>query len=436
MDTRIFSTMERNKMNKGKSACRFCDKKLEHNFIDLGLSPLCQTHISRENLNTAEYFYPLHAYVCTGCFLVQLDEYVAPKDIFSQYDYFSSYSDSWVLHAKNYVDRISKELQLNDQSLVVEIASNDGYLLQHFLEKSIPILGIEPAENIASVAQRKGIRTVPMFFDSLSSYKIEHTYGKADLLIGNNVLAHVPDINDFVKGMKILLKESGTITMEFPHLLKLIEHNQYDTIYHEHFSYLSLYTVEKIFSQHDITIFDVEEIDTHGGSLRIYGRHSSETHRHLTPRLHELRDKEISLGINKLPLYKAFEKRVKSSKRKLLEFLINAKNEGNTVVGYGAPGKGNTLLNYCGIRQDFIDYTVDISPQKQGKFTPGTRIPILHPRMIEQTKPDYILILPWNLTTEITHKYSFISDWGGRFVIPIPEIRVLDPEEYKVTCSD
>ena len=406
--------------------CRFCTQKLKYSFIDLGMSPLCQTHIAPNALNMSEIFYPLHAYVCTNCFLVQLDELVSPEQIFSEYDYLSSYSDSWVQHAKDYVHMICGLLQLNKSNLVIEIASNDGYLLQHFVAKNIPVLGIEPAANIAAIAEKKGIRSIVRFLGEKTAYEIRTKFGPADLVLGNNVLAHVPKINDFIKGIKVLMNHGGTLTMEFPHLIRLIEENQFDTIYHEHFSYLSFYTVEKMFAFHGITLFDVEELPTHGGSLRIYGRHSEENDRPVTDRTKDLREREIASGINSLQLYQTFEERVKETKRKLLEFLIKVKREGKHIIGYGAPGKGNTLLNYCGIRQDFIDYTVDRSPYKQGKYTPGCRIPIFDPSVIKETKPDYVLILPWNLRDEITKQHAYISEWGGKFVIPIPEVKILD----------
>ncbi|MBX2857255.1 MAG: class I SAM-dependent methyltransferase [Cellvibrionaceae bacterium] len=412
-------------MKKFELNCRFCHSKVEHIFTDLGMSPLCQNHIKTEELNKYEPFFPLKAYVCTECYLVQLDEYVAPDDIFSDYDYFSSYSSSWVAHAKRYVDMITDKASLGTDSLVVEIASNDGYLLQHFVSKKIPVLGIEPAANVAEAAKKKNIRTTVKFFGKNTAEQVKEEYGPADLLLGNNVLAHVPDINDFVSGMKTLLNSGGTITMEFPHLLKLIDENQFDTIYHEHFSYLSLHTVEKIFQHHGLTLFDVEEIPTHGGSLRIYARHSEENHREVSQRLLDLRELEFSRGLNQLSIYQEFNEKVKETKRKLLSFLIEKQREGKQVVGYGAPGKGNTLLNYCGIRQDFLAYTTDLSPQKQGKYTPGTRIPILNPEVIKQTKPDYVLILPWNLAEEITQQHAYIREWGGKFVVPIPEVKVL-----------
>jgi SAM-dependent methyltransferase len=409
-----------------KPNCRFCSEKIEHSFVDLGMSPLCQTHISPQQLNSMEPFYPLHAYVCTNCYLVQLDEYVTPDDIFSDYDYFSSYSESWVNHAKLYTDMITERLGLDNQSLVMEIASNDGYLLQHFVGKNIPVLGIEPAANVAAEAVKKGIPTTVQFFGEDTAKNLRTEHGPADLLLGNNVLAHVPNINDFVAGMKALLNTNGVLTMEFPHLLRLVQENQFDTIYHEHFSYLSFYTVEQIFAHHGITLFDVEELPTHGGSLRIFGKHAENDTLEVSDNVAKLRNLEIEHGIDTLQFYQGFEERVKETKRKLLEFLIEKKRAGKQIIGYGAPGKGNTLLNYCGIRQDFLDYTVDRSPQKQGKYTPGCRLPILDPAVIKETKPDFILILPWNLSREIKEQHSYIKDWGGKFVIPIPEVSVLD----------
>ena len=409
---------------ENRSRCRFCNSTLKHTFVDLGMSPLCQTHIEEKQLNHMEPFYPLHAYVCNECFLVQLDEYVAPQDIFSEYAYFSSYADSWVQHAKRYTDQVVERFNLNAESFVVEIASNDGYLLQHFVDKNIPVLGVEPAANVAEVAREKGIRTTVQFFGTDTARKLSTEYGKANLLLGNNVLAHVPNLNDFVAGMKLMLAPDGVITMEFPHLLRLMENNQFDTIYHEHFSYFSFSTVEKVFAAHELTLFDVEEIKTHGGSLRIYGRHAEDTGKSVTKQVVELRQREKNLGFTDLKIYADFEETVKETKRKILEFLIQAKRDGHTVVGYGAPGKGNTLLNYCGIRQDFIDYTVDRSPYKQGKYTPGTRIPICNPDKIRETKPDYIFILPWNLKEEIMGQLGYVREWGGKFVVPIPEVEV------------
>lgn len=408
----------------GGPKCRFCGDALRHTFVDLGMSPLCQTHITEEQLNHMEPFYPLHAYVCSHCFLVQLDEYVSPGEIFSEYAYFSSYSDSWVEHARRYTEAMIKRFKIGSKSKVMEIASNDGYLLQHFVAKGVPVLGIEPAANVAAVAVEKGIPTTARFFGQESAKGLVADHGHADLLLGNNVLAHTPALNDFVAGMKIALKPHGVLTMEFPHLLRLMEENQFDTIYHEHFSYFSFITVEQVFAKHGITLFDVEELPSHGGSLRIYGRHTEDEGNPVAERVTELKQREIDTGVSKIETYALFEERVKEAKRKILAFLIDVKRAGKVVVGYGAPGKGNTLLNYCGIRQDFIDYTVDRSPHKQGRYTPGTHIPILHPDKIRQTKPDYLFILPWNLREEIMETMAYIREWGGRFVVPIPEVKV------------
>ncbi|WP_084444788.1 class I SAM-dependent methyltransferase [Hymenobacter roseosalivarius] len=408
------------------SPCRFCGTPLTHTFVNLGTSPLCQNHVRPSEFNMAEPFYPLHARVCKECFLVQLDEFVSPKEVFNDYAYFSSYSVSWLRHAQRYTDMAAERFNLNSSSLVVEIASNDGYLLQYFVEKGILVLGVEPAANVAEHAQAKGINTMVRFFGRDTAQHIATTVGQADLLLGNNVLAHVPDINDFVGGMQVLLKPEGVITMEFPHLLRLIEGNQFDTIYHEHFSYLSFNTVERIFAHHGLTLFDVEEVPTHGGSLRIFARHTAHEAQLVTERVAELREREVEAGILDLALYAAFEEKTKETKRKLLDFLIEAARAGKKVAGYGAPGKGNTLLNYCGIRTDFMEYTVDLSPHKQGNFLPGTRIPILHPNHIKETKPDYVLILPWNLREEIMEQMAEVRSWGGKFVVPIPEVKVYD----------
>ena len=411
--------------NSTMAGCRFCGAKLQHTFVDLGMSPLCQTHIQADQLHDMEPFYPLHAYVCDQCFLVQLQEFVTPDSIFTEYAYFSSYSSSWVEHACRYTEAMIDRLKLGPASKVMEIASNDGYLLQHFVDRGVPVLGIEPAANVAKVAIEKGIASIVRFFGRKSAAEIAAEHGRPDLLLGNNVLAHVPDINDLVGGMKILLAPHGVITMEFPHLQRLMAENQFDTIYHEHFSYLSFVAVERIFAHHGITLFDVEELPTHGGSLRIYGRHAENAAMPVGARVHSLRRREIDDGFLTLTRYRGFDEQVKHTKRKLLTFLIEAQEQGKRIVGYGAPGKGNTLLNYCGIRTDFLDFTVDANPYKQGKYTPGTRIPILAPDKIREARPDYVLILPWNLKDEITSVASYVRDWGGKFVVPIPEVRVL-----------
>lgn len=409
---------------KNLARCRFCSATLHHTFVDLGMSPLCQTHIETPQLNWMEPFYPLHVYVCEECLLVQLEEYVSPKAIFSEYAYFSSYVDALLKNAKSYVDMIVERFQLDAKSQVVELASNDGYLLQYFVEKGIPVLGIEPAGNVAQVAINKGIPTLVKFFGKKLAQELSALQKNADLLLGNNVLAHVPNLNDFVAGMKTLLKPKGMITMEFPHLMRLMERNQFDTIYHEHFSYFSFTTVERVFAAHDLILFDVEELPIHGGSLRIYARHSDDSSKPTSPCVTELKKREEAAGFTRLEHYFTFAEKVKATKQKLLEFLIRAKREGKSIAGYGAPGKSATLLNYCGIRTDFLDYTVDRSHYKQGKYTPGTRIPIYHPDKIKETKPDYLLILPWNLKNEIMEQMSHIREWGGRFVVPIPEVRV------------
>lgn len=405
--------------------CRFCHSPLKHSFADLGTSPLSNAFLAAENLARGEVHYPLHAFVCDACLLVQLDEFESPQQIFGDYAYFSSYSSSWLAHAKAYTDLMQSRFGLGAGSLVVELASNDGYLLQYFREKGVPVLGVEPAANVARVAVEKGIPSLVKFFGVETAREMSAAGQQADLLLGNNVLAHVPDLNDFVAGMKILLKPDGVITMEFPHLMQLIRHNQFDTIYHEHFSYFSLYTVERVFAAHGLQLFDVEALPTHGGSLRIYARHQEHADAVATERLLKLRAAEREAGLESMETYTDFCEKVRETKRKLLEFLIAAKREGKSVVGYGAPAKGNTLLNYCGIRTDFLDYTVDLSPHKQGRFLPGTRIPIHAPDKILETRPDYVLILPWNIQDEIMQQMAYIRVWGGRFVVPIPEPRVL-----------
>lgn len=403
--------------------CRFCGSVLKNTFLDLGMSPLCESYLSADQLNKMEPFYPLHVHVCDHCFLVQLEEYVSPEHIFKEYAYFSSYSDTWLEHSKAYVNTMIEKLALNSKNLAVEVASNDGYLLQYFVEKEIPVLGIEPAINVAEAAIGKGIPTVVEFFGEETAKKLVIEKKCADLLIGNNVLAQVPDINDFVEGLKILLKPNGIITMEFPHLQRLMEGNQFDTVYHEHFSYFSLLTVEKIFLSHGLMIFDVEELPTHGGSLRIFARHCENISPEIGDRVKKLRDLELAAGLDNVSSYMKFAKKVEETKWNLLEFLIQKKREGKSIAGYGAPGKGNTLLNYCGIRSDFLDYTVDRNPYKQGKYLPGTHIPIFHPDKIRQTKPDYVFILPWNFLDEIIKQLSFIREWGGIFIVPIPEVK-------------
>ncbi len=404
--------------------CRFCETRLQHTLVDLGMSPLCESFLSFEQLNQMEAFYPLHVRVCENCFLVQMEAYVSPEHIFTEYAYFSSYADSWLEQCKAYTDQVVERFNLNENSQVIELASNDGYLLQYFVEKNIPVLGVEPATNIVKVAIAKGIPTLNEFFGQQCARKLVQQGKQADLIAANNVLAHVPDLNDFVAGIKILLKPQGVATGEIQHLMKLMAANQFDTIYHEHFCYHTFTTLEKIFAAHGMTLFDVEELPTHGGSLRIYACHSDDQSKSVSDRAVELREQEQAAGFASIDRYTNFEEQVRETKRKLLDFLIEVKREGKTVVGYGAPGKGNTLLNYCGIRTDFLDYTVDRNPYKHGKFLPGTHIPIYSPTKIQETKPDYVLILPWNFKDEIVAQMSFIRDWGGQFVVPIPEVTV------------
>jgi hypothetical protein len=407
------------------TCCRFCEAPLTHSFCDLGISPLANSFPNNELLQKAEPFYPLHAYVCESCFLVQLQEFESPQYIFSEYSYFSSYSDSWLEHCEAFAENSINRFHLNDKSQVIEIASNDGYLLKYFKKRSIPVLGIEPAKNIAKVAESIGIPTLTEFFSAQLAQKLSKEKNQADLLIGNNVLAHVPRLNDFVKGLKILLKSNGIITMEFPHLAELMRYNQFDTIYHEHFSYFSFTTVEKIFKNHGLALFDVQEISTHGGSLRIFAKHIEDNSKSETDNIFKLRNREKNAGLMDIKTYQTFSDHVLETKFKLLEFLIKAKRSGKKVVGYGAPAKGNTLLNYCGIKADMIDYTVDRNPHKQGCFLPGTHIPIYHPEKITETKPNYLLILPWNIQYEVVKQMSFIREWGGKFVVPIPEVKIL-----------
>ncbi len=406
--------------------CRFCGTKLHHTFCDLGMSPVSNAFVNPARAYQMEPFYPLHAFVCDQCYLVQLGEFQAREEIFDdQYAYFSSVSESWLAHCEAYVERMIERFGFDADSRVMEVASNDGYLLQYFKARGVPVLGIEPTANTAAAAMDKGIDTRVCFFGRDTARNLAGEGLQADLLLGNNVLAHVPDINDFVAGMKTALKPGGIITMEFPHLLKLIQQNQFDTIYHEHFSYLSWLTVERIFAHHGIRLFDVDELPTHGGSLRIYGCHDDDVNQRTTERVTELKEREIAAGLTEITTYTAFQQQVAATKRSLLKFLIEARESGRTVVGYGAPAKGNTLLNYCGVRTDLLEYTVDRSPHKQGLLLPGVHIPIHAPEKILETRPDYVLILPWNLETEVTRQMSAIREWGGQFVVPIPEVRVL-----------
>ena len=406
-------------------SCRFCGNKNLFTLVNLGMSPLSNAYVKPHNLNQVENFYPLHAVVCDNCFLVQIDEFVAPNHIFSDYAYFSSYSDSWLEHCKSYVSMMIERFNLSANSSVVEIASNDGYLLQYFIEKGIPCLGIEPADNVAEIAIKKGVPTEKKFFGAHFADDLSRRKGKSDLILANNVLAHVPDINDFVVGIKLLLSDNGIVTIEFPHLLKMIQENQFDTIYHEHFSYLSLFSVEKIFERHGLKIFDVEEVVTHGGSLRIYATHIDSVVHKRSSTVSEIREREKNACFDRVSGYLGFEGCVNKVKRDLLNFLNKAKLDGKSIVGYGAAAKGNTLLNYCGIRSDYLDYVVDKSPHKQGLYLPGTRLPIFSPEKIAVTKPDYLLILPWNISAEIMTQNSYIQSWGGKFVVAVPELKVV-----------
>jgi SAM-dependent methyltransferase len=407
-----------------QTPCRFCAAPLAHVFADLGMSPLANAYLSASQLGQMEPFYPLRALVCGQCFLVQLEEYESPEAIFGDYAYFSSYSTTWLDHARRYVDMIAQRLELGAESRVVELASNDGYLLQYFVEKGIPVLGIEPAANVAKVAEEAGVRTLVKFFGVATAREVAAML-RADLIIGNNVLAHVPDLNDFVAGMKVVLAGDGVITMEFPHLLHLIEENEFDTIYHEHFSYFSFLTVSRVFEKHGLYLFDVEELPTHGGSLRIYGRHAEDESKPETERARELRERERAAGYEDIATYLDYAVKVREAKWELLDFLVERKQAGDTIVAYGAPAKGNTLLNYCGVRTDIVDFTTDLNPYKQGHFLPGTHIPIKSPDAIRDARPDIVFILPWNLKDEIVEQLSFIREWGGRFLVRTPRLQVI-----------
>jgi hypothetical protein len=406
-------------------SCRFCAAPLRHTFVDLGMSPLCESYVPAERLNAMEPFYPLHARICERCLLVQLEEFVAADEIFTEYAYFSSYSDSWVAHARAYVEMAIERFGLGPDSLVVELASNDGYLLQHVVERGIPALGIEPAANVAVAAREKGIETVVEFFGRELAARLVAEGRRADLLAANNVMAHVPDLNDFVGGMEPLLAPHGVVTIEVPHLLRLVEDNQFDTIYHEHFSYFSFLTARKVLSAHGLEVFDVDELSTHGGSLRLYAQRRSSGRQAVCPSVETLLERERARGFDTLEGHAGFSARVEETKWRLLEFLIECRRQGKRVAGYGGPGKGNTLLNYCGIRTDLLEFTVDRNPYKQGQFLPGTHIPIRHPEALEHARPDFILILPWNLKEEIVAQLSYTREWGARCVVPIPEVEVL-----------
>ena len=408
-----------------QTMCRFCGTPLSHVFADLGMSPLANAYLSEEQLGQMEPFYPLRALVCHECFLVQLEDYETPDAIFSDYAYFSSYSTTWLEHSRRYAEMAIERFDLGERSRVVELASNDGYLLQYFQDRGVPVLGIEPAANVAEVAREKGIRTIVKFFGRATAREVAAMMN-ADLVIGNNVLAHVPDLNDFVAGVKLVLGPRGVVTMEFPHLMQLISRNEWDTIYHEHFSYFSFRTVSRVFERHGMTLFDVEELPTHGGSLRIYGRHTEDDTKPRTERAEELARREGNAGFDRLETYLGFSEEVKQAKWELLEFLVARRKEGTTIVAYGAPAKGNTLLNYCGVGREFIEYTCDLNPHKQGHYLPGTRIPIRAPEAIRDTRPELVFILPWNLREEIMAQLSFVREWGGRFLVRTPELRVYD----------
>ena len=404
--------------------CRFCGAGLQRTFVDLGMSPLCETYPSAADLNQGEVYYPLHIYVCEKCWLVQLEEYESAESIFSDYPYFASYSDSWLKHCEKYCNEMKTRFGLGEQSFVAEVASNDGYLLQYFVRLGVPVLGIEPAANVAKAAVEKGVPTLVRFFGIQVAEELAAEGRTADLVVGNNVLAQVPDLNDFVEGLKILLKPEGVLTLEFPHLLRLIELNEFDTIYHEHFSYFSMISTIKIMEAHGLRVFDVEELKSHGGSLRVYAcRASSQAHA-LAPNVQKVINDEINAKLDRIEGYESFARQVKETKLDLVDFLLTAARQGKRVAGYGAPGKSATLIHYCGIGKDLIEYTVDRSPYKQGRFLPGSHIPIFHPDRIRQTKPNYVVILPWNLKDEIMEQLQFIREWGGLFVVPIPRVAI------------
>ncbi len=406
--------------------CRFCKKELTDIFIDLENSPASNSFLTAEELNEPEVFYPLKVYTCSNCFLVQVDEYKKSDTIFNNdYVYFSSYSKSWLAHVKNYTDLMIARFGFNTQSNVIEIASNDGYLLQYFKEKQVPVLGIEPTANTAKVAEEKGIPSVIDFFGVRLATKLAAENKKADLLLGNNVLAHVPDIVDFVAGMKIILKETGVITMEFPHLVQLIDNSQFDTIYHEHFSYLSFHTVKQIFESQSLQLFDVEEIPTHGGSLRIYAKHADDDSHPVSENVAILLKKEMDKGITSSVYYKNFQQKALKIKLDITDFIIQQKRKGKRVAAYGAAAKGNTLLNYCGIKKDMVDFVVDANPHKQNKFLPASHIPVVNEEYLKKEKPDFVIILPWNLKEEIAGQLEYIKEWGGRFVVPVPALEII-----------
>ena len=415
-------------MPENNARCRFCDAPLEHVFVDLGLSPLCESFVPAEDLDRGETFYPLKVWVCGACKLVQLQEYVAAAEIFDDYAYFSSFSDSWLEHARRYCQMVSDRFGLGPDSFVVEVASNDGYLLRNFVQAGVPCLGIEPSWTVAEAAKQVGVESMVEFFGRTTASRVAVDRRRADLILGNNVLAHVPDLNDFVGGLPRLLAPGGVVTMEFPHLMRLMDEVQYDTIYHEHFSYLSLLTVQRVFAAHGLELFDVEELSSHGGSLRVFAQHQGAS-QEVSSNVAELLERETAAGFDGLDVYLDFPAKVEASKRATLRFLIQARDEGKRVVAYGAPGKGNTLLNYCGIRTDLVEYAVDRNPYKHGRFTPGAHIPIFPPEKLEQDDPDYVLILPWNLAREIAAQLAPLRAKGTKLAIPIPTLTLLEEFE-------
>lgn len=431
-DCLILITKNIKEMKRMESlACLNCGNKLNHTFANLGASPLCNEIVNPEKLHEGQRSYPLHTYVCDECFLVQVGTCVSPKEIYRDYSYFSSYSDSWLAHARQYTEMMTEKYGINSDSFVVEIASNDGYLLQYFKEKNIPILGVEPSNTVASAAIEKGIPTEEVFFGEETARNLKEKYQAADLILGNNVLAHVPKIHDFVKGLELMLSDDGIMTFEFPHLRQLVNNNQFDTIYHEHFFYYSLTAVQSIFKKHDLKIFDVQELSTHGGSIRIFVTRESNEKYPISDNVLRILSQEEEEGYMDVSFYQSFDRNVRQTKRSILKMLIELKEKDKTIVGYGAPGKGNTLLNYCGIGTDFLDYTVDRNPHKQGHLLPGSLIPILAPDRIRDTKPDYIFILPWNLKNEIMDQISYVSEWGGKFIIPIPKPQIITPQKVR-----
>ncbi len=406
--------------------CRFCDARLSTVFVDLGMSPLSNDYLTEDALSRSEMFYPLCAYVCDACFLVQVEAFAAPERIFGDYAYFSSYSESWLDHARAFAAGACDRFKLGPQSLVIEAASNDGYLLQHFQRAGVPVLGIEPARNVAEVARQKNIPTLNRFMGTTLAGELAAEGKQADLLVGINVFAHVPDLHDFTAGLARLLKPEGTLCLEFPHLLRLMEGRQFDTIYHEHFSYFSLATASRVLAKHGLAVFDVEELPTHGGSLRLYACHAALAPARNTAAPQRILSDEMRYRLDRLEPYRGFAEAVRATKRRLLRFLIDVRERGERVVGYGAPAKGNTLLNYCGIREDLLAYTVDLNPRKQGRFLPGTHIPIHSPERIAETRPEWVLILPWNLRDEIVSQMAHIRSWGGKFVVPVPQVEVIE----------